>query len=79
MSPVGRCAAPISTSNRSETDATARTSEEEAMLVRMLDKVLRRSDVVDKEALCVQASERVSARTRRGIGSDGTSRFGTYD
>ncbi|VDB87089.1 unnamed protein product [Peniophora sp. CBMAI 1063] len=36
-----------------------RTSEEEAMLVRMLDKVLRRSDVVDKEALCVQASERV--------------------
>jgi exosome complex RNA-binding protein Rrp42 (RNase PH superfamily) len=36
-----------------------RQSEEEGMLSRMLDKVLRRSDVVDKEALCVRAGERV--------------------
>ena len=79
MSPVGRCAALISTFDCSETDATARTSEEEAMLVRMLDKVLRRSDVVDKEALCVQASERVSARMRNGIGSYESYRSGTYD
>ena len=79
MSPVGRCAALTSTCNHSETDATARTSEEEAMLVRMLDKVLRRSDVVDKEALCVQASERVSLRTRLDVVADERSRFGTYD
>lgn len=30
-------------------------------MTRMLDKVLRRSDAVDKESLCVQAGQRVSA------------------
>ena len=29
------------------------------MLSRLLDKVLRWSDVVDKEALCIKAGERV--------------------
>ncbi|KAI0034817.1 ribosomal protein S5 domain 2-type protein [Vararia minispora EC-137] len=38
---------------------SGRPSEEEGMLSRMLDKVIRRSDVVDKEALCVRAGERV--------------------
>ncbi|KAA1476380.1 ribosomal protein S5 domain 2-like protein [Dentipellis sp. KUC8613] len=36
-----------------------RPSEEEVALSRMLDKVLRRSDTVDKEALCVLAGQRV--------------------
>ncbi|KAF8634679.1 hypothetical protein AX15_000780 [Amanita polypyramis BW_CC] len=36
-----------------------RTSEEEVNITRMLDKVLRRSDVIDKEALCILAGQRV--------------------
>ncbi|KAI0314931.1 ribosomal protein S5 domain 2-like protein [Amylostereum chailletii] len=36
-----------------------RASEEEVILTRMLDKVLRRSDVVDKESLCVLSGQRV--------------------
>ncbi|KAI0791305.1 ribosomal protein S5 domain 2-like protein [Abortiporus biennis] len=36
-----------------------RPSDEEVSLTRMLDKVLRRSDAVDKESLCVQAGLRV--------------------
>ncbi|THH15457.1 hypothetical protein EW146_g5022 [Bondarzewia mesenterica] len=36
-----------------------RPSDEEVALSRMLDKVLRRSDAVDKEALCVLAGQRV--------------------
>ena len=34
-------------------------TEEEITLTRMLDKVLRRSDAVDKESLCVLAGQRV--------------------
>jgi exosome complex RNA-binding protein Rrp42 (RNase PH superfamily) len=37
----------------------ARPSEEEVILARMLDKVLRRSDAVDKESLCILAGQRV--------------------
>ncbi|KAI0781669.1 ribosomal protein S5 domain 2-like protein [Irpex lacteus] len=36
-----------------------RASDEEVTMTRMLDKVLRRSDAVDKESLCVQAGQRV--------------------
>ncbi|GBE85648.1 Exosome complex component rrp45 [Sparassis crispa] len=36
-----------------------RPSDEEVTITRMLDKVLRRSDVVDKESLCVMAGQRV--------------------
>ncbi|KAI0808234.1 ribosomal protein S5 domain 2-like protein [Fomes fomentarius] len=36
-----------------------RPSDEEVTLTRMLDKVLRRSDAVDKESLCVLAGQRV--------------------
>ncbi|TFK51241.1 ribosomal protein S5 domain 2-like protein [Heliocybe sulcata] len=36
-----------------------RTSDEEVTITRMLDKVLRRSDAVDKESLCVLAGQRV--------------------
>ncbi|KAH9931740.1 ribosomal protein S5 domain 2-like protein [Amylocystis lapponica] len=36
-----------------------RPSDEEVAITRMLDKVLRRSDVVDKESLCVLAGQRV--------------------
>ncbi|TFY74116.1 hypothetical protein EWM64_g9896 [Hericium alpestre] len=36
-----------------------RSSEEEVALSRMLDKVLRRSDTIDKESLCIQAGQRV--------------------
>ncbi|CAG7852324.1 Exosome complex component rrp45 AltName: Full=Ribosomal RNA-processing protein 45 [Serendipita indica DSM 11827] len=36
-----------------------RTSDEEVTITRMLDKVLRRSDALDKESLCVVAGQRV--------------------
>ncbi|KAI0698017.1 ribosomal protein S5 domain 2-like protein [Cytidiella melzeri] len=36
-----------------------RPSDEEVTMARMLDKVLRRSDAVDKESLCVLAGQRV--------------------
>lgn len=36
-----------------------RPSEEEVLITRMLEKVLRRSDAVDKESLCVLAGQRV--------------------
>ncbi|EPS96734.1 hypothetical protein FOMPIDRAFT_1150606 [Fomitopsis schrenkii] len=38
---------------------SGRPSDEEVTITRMLDKVLRRSDVVDKESLCVLAGQRV--------------------
>ena len=34
-------------------------SEEEVTITRMLDKIIRRSDVVDKESLCIQSGQRV--------------------
>jgi hypothetical protein len=34
-------------------------SDEEVTITRMLDKVLRRSDAVDKESLCILAGQRV--------------------
>ena len=34
-------------------------SEEEVTIARMLDKIIRRSDVVDKESLCIQSGQRV--------------------
>ncbi|KAL0576664.1 3'-5'-exoribonuclease [Marasmius crinis-equi] len=36
-----------------------RPSEEEVTITRMLDKVIRRSDTVDKESLCILAGQRV--------------------
>ncbi|KIY70053.1 hypothetical protein CYLTODRAFT_430131 [Cylindrobasidium torrendii FP15055 ss-10] len=36
-----------------------RPSDEEVTITRMLDKVLRRSDAVDKESLCIVAGQRV--------------------
>lgn len=36
-----------------------RPSDEEVTITRMLDKVLRRSDAVDKESLCILAGQRV--------------------
>lgn len=36
-----------------------RPSDEEVTMTRMLDKVLRRSDAIDKESLCVLAGQRV--------------------
>lgn len=38
-----------------------RPSDEEVTITRMLDKVLKRSDALDKESLCILAGERVSA------------------
>ena len=38
---------------------TNRPSEEEVTITRMLDKVLKRSDAVDKESLCILAGQRV--------------------
>ena len=34
-------------------------SEEEVTITRMLDKIIRRSDVIDKESLCIQSGQRV--------------------
>ncbi|KIM63247.1 hypothetical protein SCLCIDRAFT_1214350 [Scleroderma citrinum Foug A] len=36
-----------------------RPSEEEILITRMLDKILRRSDAIDRESLCVVAGQRV--------------------
>src|SRR5258707_10532764 len=36
-----------------------RQSDEEVSLARMLDKIFRRSDTIDREALCILAGERV--------------------
>jgi hypothetical protein len=36
-----------------------RPSDEEVALARMLDKIFRRSDTIDREALCIIAGERV--------------------
>lgn len=36
-----------------------RPSEEEVTITRMLDKVLKRSDAIDKESLCILAGQRV--------------------
>ncbi|KAF9443394.1 ribosomal protein S5 domain 2-like protein [Macrolepiota fuliginosa MF-IS2] len=36
-----------------------RASDEEVTVTRMLDKVLRRSDAIDKESLCILAGQRV--------------------
>ncbi|KAF5370567.1 hypothetical protein D9758_001800 [Tetrapyrgos nigripes] len=38
---------------------SGRPSEEEVTITRMLDKVIRRSDTVDKESLCILAGQRV--------------------
>jgi hypothetical protein len=35
-------------------------SEEEVIISRMLDKIIRRSDTIDKESLCILAGQRVS-------------------
>ncbi|KZP16466.1 ribosomal protein S5 domain 2-like protein [Athelia psychrophila] len=40
---------------------SGRPSDEEITITRMLDKVVRRSDAVDKESLCILAGERVWA------------------
>ena len=40
---------------------TNRPSDEEVTITRMLDKVLKRSDAVDKESLCILAGQRVCA------------------
>lgn len=39
--------------------ALCRTSDEEVTITRMLDKVLRWSDALDKESLCIVAGQRV--------------------
>ena len=36
-----------------------RCSDEEVAITRMLDKVLRRSDAIDKESLCILVGHRV--------------------
>ncbi|XP_006456575.1 hypothetical protein AGABI2DRAFT_228615 [Agaricus bisporus var. bisporus H97] len=49
----------ISPMASSEYEAGRAASEEEVMINRMLDKVLRRSDAIDKESLCILAGHRV--------------------
>ncbi|GLB42848.1 putative 3' exoribonuclease family, domain 1 [Lyophyllum shimeji] len=44
---------------RASTSPVGRASDEEVTITRMLDKVLRRSDAVDKESLCILAGQRV--------------------
>ena len=39
---------------------TIRTTEEEVILTRLMEKAIRRSEAVDREALCVVAGEKVS-------------------
>lgn len=39
-----------------------RSSDEEVMITRLLEKAIRRSEAVDREALCIVAGEKVSCR-----------------
>ena len=41
------------------TEKINRPSDEEVTITRMLEKVLKRSDAVDKESLCILAGQRV--------------------
>ncbi|GJJ11198.1 hypothetical protein Clacol_005430 [Clathrus columnatus] len=40
-------------------EAVGRPSEEEIVITRMLDKIIRRCDSIDKESLCILAAQRV--------------------
>ena len=66
-SKAGRCAPPLAA--LFIFTPPHRPSDEEVALARMLDKVVRRSDTIDKESLCVLAGQRVRpptpARLRR--------------
>lgn len=42
-------------------------SEEELTITRMLDRIIRRSDVVDKESLCIQSGQRVGQPLARAV------------
>ncbi|KXN90732.1 Exosome complex component rrp45 [Leucoagaricus sp. SymC.cos] len=49
----------ISPMASSEYELGRAASDEEVTITRMLDKVLRRSDAIDKESLCIMAGQRV--------------------
>lgn len=42
-----------------------RASEDEVVLARLLEKALRRSNAVDREALCIVAGQKVRSSLRR--------------
>lgn len=46
-----------------------RTTEEEVILTRLLEKAIRRSEAVDREALCVVAGEKVRCVWVRNLSS----------
>lgn len=58
MNLVGRCV-PSTYILFAKTTNFPSPSEEEVTLTRMLDKVIRRSDTIDKESLCILAGQRV--------------------
>lgn len=45
-------------------------------ITRMLDKIIRRSDVVDKESLCIQSGQRVGPVLVHGAFLTGLKRIG---
>lgn len=40
-----------------------RASEDEVMITRLLEKSIRRTEAIDREALCILAGEKVCTRT----------------
>jgi hypothetical protein len=44
-----------------------RSSEEEVVLTRMIEKIIRRSESVDREALCILAGQQVRRFLQTGL------------
>lgn len=45
------------------TTADGSASEDEVMITRLLEKSIRRTEAVDREALCIVAGEKASSRS----------------
>ena len=48
-----------------EIDTDIRASEDEVMITRLLEKSIRRTEAVDREALCIVAGEKVRSHLLR--------------
>lgn len=60
MSRVGETAAYSSSKKSNQIILIiSRSSEEEVIITRMLEKVLKRSDALDRESLCIVAGQQV--------------------
>jgi hypothetical protein len=80
MNTAGRCVIHLYFSHSDAFEKFLRPSDEEITITRMLDKVIRRSDVVDKESLCILAGQRVRYPLSHilELGTHGAIRCGSF-